>query len=427
MRRSADRRLGRLVVAGLAALMAMHSSLSLGQAILTTTSAGKFGIVLPTPGTGLPTPAMNTVTGMPADANPGGSSTYGSDNALVADYLNSRIFVVKVSTAAVVDTIVTTGTYNGIGTIAVAPAGNYALAMGNASSMVVIAAPFTASSTVTTLALPGSGGTDGFQTEAIVFDSAGRAFVYHRYGIAVIDPPCTGVAFTIPVASPLQTAALAITPDGNTLLATAYGHGYINIYSAPFSSSSTPVALVVSRAQALEGMAITPDGAKALVGDIWGKKLYAVSAPFTASSAYEQIPLASAQATGAVAISPDGQLAILAASDNCSTGPVPMIKAPFTAAGATAYDVTVPGGRGYGTVRFLAAGTAQYAVTYDGNGNTGGTAPTDPGTYANGATVTVLGSGNLVRTGLAFAGRNTAANGRCRPGCAIDLDDDLNQ
>ena len=53
-----------------------------------------------------------------------------------------------------------------------------------------------------------------------------------------------------------------------------------------------------------------------------------------------------------------------------------------------------------------------YSVTYNSNSNTGGSVPTDGATYANGATVTVLGNtGTLVRTGYTFNGWNTAANG----------------
>lgn len=57
--------------------------------------------------------------------------------------------------------------------------------------------------------------------------------------------------------------------------------------------------------------------------------------------------------------------------------------------------------------------TASYTVTYNGNSNTGGTAPTDGSSpYASGSTVTVLGNtGSLVKTGYTFAGWNTAANG----------------
>ncbi len=53
-----------------------------------------------------------------------------------------------------------------------------------------------------------------------------------------------------------------------------------------------------------------------------------------------------------------------------------------------------------------------YSVTYAGNGSTGGAAPTDASSpYAPGASVTVLGSGSLVRTGYSFAGWNTASDG----------------
>ena len=53
-----------------------------------------------------------------------------------------------------------------------------------------------------------------------------------------------------------------------------------------------------------------------------------------------------------------------------------------------------------------------YTVTYDGNGEDSGTAPTDSATYHITDTVTVLGNtGSLVKTGYTFDGWNTAANG----------------
>ena len=57
--------------------------------------------------------------------------------------------------------------------------------------------------------------------------------------------------------------------------------------------------------------------------------------------------------------------------------------------------------------------TPAYTVTYNGNGNTGGTVPVDGSSpYLQGATVTVLGNtGTLVKIGYTFAGWNTAANG----------------
>ncbi|MCM3716662.1 S-layer homology domain-containing protein [Alkalihalobacillus oceani] len=55
---------------------------------------------------------------------------------------------------------------------------------------------------------------------------------------------------------------------------------------------------------------------------------------------------------------------------------------------------------------------ATYTITYNGNNNTGGTVPTDGGTYEEGDDVTVLGNtGNLVRAGYTFAGWNTQADG----------------
>jgi uncharacterized repeat protein (TIGR02543 family) len=58
-------------------------------------------------------------------------------------------------------------------------------------------------------------------------------------------------------------------------------------------------------------------------------------------------------------------------------------------------------------------GGGGYIITYVGNGNTGGTVPTDGSSpYAPGSTVTFLGnSGTLTKTGYSFAGWNTAADG----------------
>jgi sialate O-acetylesterase len=53
-----------------------------------------------------------------------------------------------------------------------------------------------------------------------------------------------------------------------------------------------------------------------------------------------------------------------------------------------------------------------YAVVYQGNGNTGGSAPTDTNAYTAGQSVTVLGNtGGLYRIGHVFSGWNTAAGG----------------
>jgi len=46
----------------------------------------------------------------------------------------------------------------------------------------------------------------------------------------------------------------------------------------------------------------------------------------------------------------------------------------------------------------------KYAVTYDGNGNTGGTVPADSTLYSPGAVVTTLSPGSLVKSGSTFGG-----------------------
>jgi hypothetical protein len=60
----------------------------------------------------------------------------------------------------------------------------------------------------------------------------------------------------------------------------------------------------------------------------------------------------------------------------------------------------------------IQANFARYTVTYDGNGDTGGSVPIDSNYYLRGNTVTVQGNtGNIVKTAYYFAGWNTAADG----------------
>ena len=59
-----------------------------------------------------------------------------------------------------------------------------------------------------------------------------------------------------------------------------------------------------------------------------------------------------------------------------------------------------------------AAGSTTYKVTYDKNGATSGSVPTDATSYNSGATVTVKSnSGNLAKTGYTFGGWNTKSDG----------------
>lgn len=57
------------------------------------------------------------------------------------------------------------------------------------------------------------------------------------------------------------------------------------------------------------------------------------------------------------------------------------------------------------------AGLNLYNVSYDGNGASSGTVPTDNLDYLEGAPVTVKDNNQLAKSGYAFAGWNTAADG----------------
>ncbi len=380
-----------------------------GQAIAGTAGDANLAVVFPSPVTGLPAPQQITVTGIPSGAQPHGVSPFGTDRAVISDFGNSRLFVVQISTAKLVSTIATDPYFNGTGTIALNPAQDTLFcsgAVGSGSTYSTSAAlvrnPKT-NPTVEALRLPGA--TRSYQTEGIVFDASGRAFVSHTAGITVFDPPYSKESFTIPVTNPNPdnpvSGALAISPDGKTLLATDFfdsngtatagGDGRVRIYTAPFSAASTPAVLTVPNGAGLDGITVTPDGSKALVVGAYAPHLYVVAAPFTASSAVEEIQLPTdfnAQQPGFedVTISSDGQIALVTGNSirNPTTGacdttgclPALFVKAPFTRAGATAYAVTVTGpGRGAGAIRYVAceAPAAPVSLAVRPNGN-----PTGP-------------------------------------------------
>jgi uncharacterized repeat protein (TIGR02543 family) len=85
---------------------------------------------------------------------------------------------------------------------------------------------------------------------------------------------------------------------------------------------------------------------------------------------------------------------------------------PPGAAGTASVQVTTAAGTNAANTLYTYVAPAAYSVTYNGNTSTGGSVPTDGATYANGATVTVLGnSGTLINTGYTFNGWNALANG----------------
>jgi PKD repeat protein len=378
------------------------------QVIFGTVGDGNLAVVFPTPGQGLPTPTQTNVTGLPSGAMPHGVSTFNTDLAVVSDFGNSRLFVVKPSAATFVSTISTGSTYNGTGTIAIAPAQDVILAAGSAvsgsvlvSSAAIVRDP-RGSPAVTTLSL--SGRVVSYQTQGIVFDSQGRAFIAHTNGLSVFDPPYTVATFTVPLANPTpstpSSGALAISPDGNTLLMTDFfnssttslADGRVRIFKAPYSASDSGTLLTVPGGGGLDGITITPDGQKAIVASAFSARVWVLTAPFTSTSAIEELTLPSPFSRSQsgfedITVSPDGQLAILTGNsgEDPSSGacdpahcklPALFIKAPFTRAAATLYPVTVNGpGRGSGAARFVGCDIplAPTSVAIEPSGN-----PTGP-------------------------------------------------
>jgi hypothetical protein len=324
-------------------------------AILTASGASKRVVVFPDPGNA---PATQTlVPGLPAGANPQGVAYYGSDNGLIADAGNSRIFVVQVSTGALLATIDTTAAgFPGSGTIAVSPDQTTALAMSNSSTLHVVHGPFNASSSITSVTLPGTIGT--YQTQAIVFNAAGRAFVYTTAGVSVLDPPYTSVAFTMSVLN-TSSGAVAISPNGNTILFTDLGTTSVGIIQAPFSAGSPLTGLAIPGGNSLDGIAIAPDGASAIVVSNGAHHAAGIAAPFTSSSTVSNIPLpAGVDAFEDVGISADSQLAILAGGSIAE--PAIFVHAPFNSASVTSnvpISAEANTSRGRGGVRFRPPGT----------------------------------------------------------------------
>lgn len=332
---------------GLAALVATTFPAG-AQLVATARTASEWRLrYLPTPGRNLPTPVQDEVSVPPGSA-PGTLAVYGAHSALVADLGADRILVVDLATASTVDVIPVPG-FNGEGTIAVSPDRRFALAASgappNPTTLHVIAAPFGASSQISTLVLPGVLG--DWVSQGIVFDREGRAFAYHRNGVSVLEPPYAAIDFTIPLTdngSP-GGGAIAISPDDQVLLLSKMTTAlhYVGIIRAPFSADSTQEILPIPNPRRLHGIAIAPDNSFAMVGSHTDPELYVISAPFTSSSTVEKIPMPAQIATTAgfkhISISPDSKLAVMSGASMPPNDPYVIVEPPFTAAGATVHLV----------------------------------------------------------------------------------------
>jgi hypothetical protein len=324
---------------------------------------------------------------------------------------NGAIDIIDTVQAQRIDRFTIPGYENdGFGTFAIDPARTHLLVFSGFSGnlLFVVPAPFSASSTASNVQMPGQGGTA--QTHAIVFDNEnGRAYVGHRSGITALDPPYTSIAFTIPLpgagGDTVRGRAVALSLDGATLASTIYGDAQVQVLHAPFSAASVPTTLTVPGALALDGLAFTPDGAKLLVVDAlvpsaqapaapWTgfsnvmayvpghavaaasrnagpdtagiPQVFAISAPFDINAQIETLAAGPSQTEGFedIDISADGRFAALSGQSQSGDAPLVVLRAPFTAAGVTAYPIAIPplnggydslGGRGAGTARFWSA------------------------------------------------------------------------
>ncbi len=268
------------------------------------------------------------------------------------------------------------GTYWGLGSVALNPAGTHLLLASGSPNMpadrpklFVVPTPLSSASVASNVVtLPGDFGTA--QTHGIVFDpDTGRAYVGHTNGISALDPPYTAIAFTIALPSDIEghhvdSYAVELSPDKSTLLAADSVSSTLRILHAPFSAASPHEDLVIAGAQGLDGSAFVPDGSQALVVDGYANPppahAYAIAAPYSVSSNVEQleVPRTSAGFED-VAISPDAQYAVLT-GNAYYPDPVVVLRAPFTAAGFSVYTIPIaylgypygPAGRGGGTARF---------------------------------------------------------------------------
>jgi hypothetical protein len=382
-----------VLIAGIVTMLTAGAPIA--QELVVTPALAPFGVPSPRPvvvfpdlGTGLPNPARTYVAPLdfPALATHG-LTLVAANRALATQEFYGKIDLIDTSTGTRIESYdlpkpTPTTNHDGYGTLAVNTARTHVLAVTSLDTLWVIPSPFDHTATATMLALPSSASTP--QTRAIAFDgTTGRAYIALVTGIAVVDPPYTSVAFTIPTSNGVTgtpigpvTGAIALSPDNATLVATrgTSGTGFapdLRIFHAPFTVASVPEVLTIAGAS-LDGMTFTPDGSKVLVVENAQKptpalpRVYSISAPFSAASTVETLQFdAGGNHDGFedVDISADGQLAAL--SGGSETGdPLIVLKAPFTAAGFSFTKIDLPqfhdpysgtGGRGDGTARFWSA------------------------------------------------------------------------
>ena len=361
-------------------------------AIIATTDDGNLALVLPDPGSLLPTPIVNGVTGLPVGARPHGVGYINDREALVADFFPTpQLFRVSTDTLSVLSTIPVPLRTNGTGTVAVSPDGGYAIFAGSAGTppvgqAVVIRAPFDSNSAQTPLSLPGAVRT--FNTQAIAFAQNGRAFICHTAGVSVLDPPYSSIAFTIAVARPNGSNCVLRGDQQRLIVTNNQATGGLAVYDAPFSASSTAQLIPAPAGVGfLGGLGFSPDGTALLVAQIVRPtgstadqaRLFVLrEIPMPPFIAWTEIMLPDAIRGNAcvgtstlcpgfedIAVNAAGDLALVTGNSVASTigrAPLVAITSPFDDMNRVVHAVALGNpndsthGRGAGSVRFLPPG-----------------------------------------------------------------------
>ena len=147
-------------------------------------------------------------------------------------------------------------------------------------------------------------------------------------------------------------------------------------------------------------------------------KYYVCRYQYTATNSLTDVNQRNVQPYLAVNKSIDQQNYLIATTANATSATSPTCPDSMTVANVSAGVLhqdcrSASNAANYATACPRLGTLANYTITYDGNGSTGGAAPTDANSpYTSGSTVTVLGNtGALIKGGSTFSGWNTVANG----------------
>ena len=274
---------------------------------------------------------------------------------------------------------------------------NDGLAVGTYAAIVTVTAdpllsPSVRSATITPAVATANGVSQSFNVSFTVHPAAltYTAVTYNGNGSS---------GGTVPTDSNNYTTGAAITVQGNTGVLVKSGYTYAG-WNTAANGSGTSYAVAATFAMGSANVT--------LYAQWTANPTYTVTYNGNGSSG-GTAPTDSNNYTTGAAITVQGNTGVL-------------VKTGYTFAGwntaangsGTSYAVAATFAMGSANVTLYAQWTANptYTVTYNGNGSSGGTAPTDSNNYTTGAAITVQGNtGVLVKTGYTFAGWNTAANG----------------